>query len=270
MTAKELFEAGQIAAAVKQLNRDVRSHPTDAHLRTFLFEMLCFAGDYQRAERQLDVLAQQGATAEAGVQVYRNILVAEQARRRLYSEGLMPDFLGDPPAYAYLQLEAINRLREGHPTEAAALVEQSERTWPQLRGQVDGSPFQDFRDGDDLLAPILEVIIQRHYVWIPFEHISHLSIAPPKRLRDLLWIPARVESPHGPVGDVFLPVLYASSAEHADDRVRLGRMTDWKASAEGLALGVGQRLFLIDGQDRAMLQVRDIDFNIPVPPDSAP
>jgi type VI secretion system protein ImpE len=75
-----------------------------------------------------------------------------------------------------------------------------------------------------------------------------------------MWIPATLESHYGPVGDVFLPVLYASSNEHPDDRVRLGRMTDWKVAGKGPTLGVGQRLFFIDGQDRAMLEVRDIEF----------
>jgi protein involved in temperature-dependent protein secretion len=37
-------------------------------------------------------------------------------------------------------------------------------------------------------------------------------------------------------------------------------MTDWKAVGEGLALGVGQRLFLVDGVERSMLEVREVAF----------
>ena len=55
-------------------------------------------------------------------------------------------------------------------------------------------------------------------------------------------------------------MLYAGSSEHADDQVKLGRMTDWQAVGEGRRLGVGQRLFLIDGEDRGMLEVRDVEF----------
>jgi type VI secretion system protein ImpE len=260
MKAKEFLDAGQLSAAIDQLNQGVRSHPTDSHLRTFLFELLCFTGDYPRAERQLDVLAQQESTAEVGVQVYRNVLVAESARRRLFSEGLRPNFLFDPPPYVHLHLEAVNRLREGDSTEAGALLEQSDSSRPPLKGRLEGQPFLDFRDGDDLLAPFLEVIVHNTYIWLPFEQIKHLTISVPKRLRDLLWIPATVESHLGPVGEVFLPVLYAGSSEHADDQVKLGRMTDWQAVAEGLAQGVGQHLFFIDGQDRGMLEVREIEF----------
>ena len=260
MKAKELLDAGQLSAAIEQTNQEVRSHPTDSRQRTFLFELLCFAGDYQRAERQLDVIAQQQARAEVGVWVYRNVLVAERARHRLFSEGLRPGFLCDPPPYVHLHLEAVNRLREDRPAEAMALLEESERSRPRLRGRLDGQAFQDFRDSDALLDPFLEIFLHSSYLWLPFEQISHLTISAPERLRDLLWIPARFESHSGLAGEAFLPVLYPRSSEHPNELVRLGRMTEWEAAGEGLALGVGQRLFLVDDEERAMLEVREVAF----------
>jgi type VI secretion system protein ImpE len=270
MKAKELLDAGHLAAAIEQLDREVKSHPTDSRQRTFLFELLCFAGDYQRATRQLDVIGQQQAAAEVGVQVYRNILVAETARRRLFTEGVRPRFLFDPPSYIHLHLEAVNRLREGNSTGSAALLEESDGSRPRLKGRIEGQPFLDFRDGDDLIAPLLEVIVHDTYVWLPFEQIKHLYISVPKRLRDLLWIPATLESYLGSVGEVFLPVLYAGSSQHADDRVKLGRMTDWQAVAQELALGVGQHLFFIDGQHRGLLEGRDLEFEAASTHSSAP
>lgn len=262
MKAKELFDAGHLSAAIEQLNQEVRSYPTDPQRRTFLFELLCFAGEYQRAERQLEALGHQGATAEVGAQVYRNILAAEEARRRLFSEGLRPVFLLPPPPYVHLHLEAVNRLRENRPDEAKSLLDQSERSRPRLKGRVDGRPFLDFRDSDDLMGPFLEVIVHHNYIWLPFEQITHLQISPPKRLRDLIWIPANLESLSGPIGEVFLPVLYPGSSAHPDDQVRLGRMTDWKDVGEGMALGVGQRLFLVDDEERSMLEVREVEIEV--------
>ena len=260
MQAKEFLAAGQLSAAIEQLNQEVRSHPTDLQRRTFLFELLCFAGDYQRAERQLDVLARQGPTADIGAQVYRNILTAEQARHRLFSDGLCPDFLGDIPPYVHFHLEALNRLREHRPVEAMALLEQSENTRPRLHGQLQGQSFDDFRDGDDILAPVLEVIMQAHYVWVPLAQIKRLEIVAPQHLRDLLWLPASLEMHTGPVQPVFLPVLYVDSSQHDDERVKLGRMTDWLMSEDGPVRGVGQRLFFANAQDRALLTVRELTF----------
>ena len=261
MRAKELLDAGHLSAAIEQLNQEVRAHPADSRLRTFLFELLCFAGDYERAERQLDVIGHQSAPAEVGVQVYRNILTAERNRRRLFSDGLLPDFLFEPAAYTPLHLEAISRLRDRQPAEANALLEQSAGVRLPRKGRLESQRFEDFRDADDQLGPFLEVIVNSSYVWLPFEQISHLAISAPKRLRDLLWIPAMLESHLGAVGEVFLPVLYAGSSDHDDDQVKLGRMTDWKTMRGGLVLGVGQRLFLIDGEEKPMLEVREVAFD---------
>jgi type VI secretion system protein ImpE len=260
MTAEELLKAGHLLATVEQLNQEVRSRPTDIQRRTFLFELLCFAGDYQRAERQLDVLGHQSATAEIGVQVYRHILIAEQARQRLFSEGVQPNFLFPPPSYVHLHLAALHQLCNHQPAEAVALLDESQRSQPLLKGSLAGQPFAEWRDGDDLLAPFLEVIVHDKYVWLPFEQIKDLHVTPPKRLRDLLWVPATLEAHSGPVGEVFLPVLYPDSHRHADERVKLGRMTDWHDMGEGVTLGAGQHLFFVDGQDRGILEVRDIEF----------
>ena len=58
MTAKQLFQAGKLNEAMKALAAEVRDNPTDPRRRTFLFELLCFAGEYDRAEKHLHVLAQ--------------------------------------------------------------------------------------------------------------------------------------------------------------------------------------------------------------------
>ncbi|HXG18252.1 MAG TPA: type VI secretion system accessory protein TagJ [Methylomirabilota bacterium] len=261
MTAKELLDAGRLSAAIEQLNKDVKAHPTDARLRTFLFELLCFAGDYQRADRQLEVISHQSTSAEIGVQLYRNILVAEKARRRFFSEGLRPHFLLAPPPYAHLHLEAVNRCRENSPAEARSLLEESAGLRPTLSGCLDGQPFSDLQESDDVLAPFLEVVIHDRYTWLPFAQIKRIQLAPPKRLRDLLWAQASVEMVDGPTGEVFIPVLYAESSAHSDDQVRLGRMTDWQPLGEGLARGMGQRLLLVDDEERAILEIRDIEFD---------
>lgn len=261
MTAKELLDAGELSAAIAQLNQEVRAHPTDTHRRTFLFELLCFAGEYARAERQLDVLGQQSAIAEVGIQVYRNILTAEKARQRLFADGLRPTFLFPTPPYVPLYLAAVQRLREQQPAEAMTLLDQANSVQPALKGRIDGQPFDDFRDGDDVLAPFLEVMVHDQYVWLPFEQIKQVTITAPKRLRDLLWLPATLESYLGPVGEVFLPVLYAASSAHAEDRIKLGRMTDWQDMGAGVTLGMGQHLFFVDSVDRAMLEVRDVVFD---------
>ncbi len=264
--AKDLFDSGELDAAIDQLTSEVKSHPTDTTQRTFLFELLCFAGNWERAEKQLDVLAGQSVQADVGSQVYRRNIKTERERRRLFSEGIQPYFLAEPPAYVDLLVAAINRIREGKLAEARQLLNEAEEERPALSGRLNGEPFQDFRDSDDRLGPVLELTVKDNYTWLPFEQIRRLEISAPKRLRDLLWAPAIIETTDGTLGEVYIPALYESTSEHPNHQVKLGRMTDWRQLGEDLHLAVGLRLFLIDGEDRPLFEARSVEFDHPAAP----
>lgn len=260
-TAKELLDAGDLRGAIEQLTGEIKANPTDMRRRTFFFELLAFAGEFDRAEKQLDVIGHQDVKTEIGVATYRNCLKAERDRIRLFRDGLQPHFLTEPPAYIDLHLAAINRLREGNYDEARALLDQAEEQRPALEGTFNGRPFGDLRDADDVLSPVLEVIIKDQYTWLPFEQVASLEIAPPQHLRDLLYTPAKVETVNGSGGEVMLPALYAGSGAHGDDRVRLGRMTEWENLGAVVIRGVGLHLLYVGEEDQALLDVRRIEMN---------
>ena len=52
-TPKDFFNAGRVTDAIAALSAWLRDNPGDVPQRTFLFELLCFAGQYDRAEKQL-------------------------------------------------------------------------------------------------------------------------------------------------------------------------------------------------------------------------
>src|ERR1700682_5646423 len=90
MNAQQLFQAGKLNEAVQALGAELRDNPTDARRRTFLFELLCFAGEYPRAEKQLDVLAGDGNQAELGALLYRAALHAGRIREGIFEKGDYP------------------------------------------------------------------------------------------------------------------------------------------------------------------------------------
>ena len=90
MNPQELFRAGRLADAIKALSAELRDNPTDVRRRTFLFELLCFAGEYERADKQLEVLAQAGPQSEMGVLLYRSALFAERQRQDVFERGEFP------------------------------------------------------------------------------------------------------------------------------------------------------------------------------------
>jgi type VI secretion system protein ImpE len=258
--ARAMFEAGQLDEAIAELAREIKAQPTETGLRSFLFELLCFAGQWERAEKQLDVIAGQSARSEAGVRVYRNNIKAERARQALRTEGGEPHFLTEPPAYVDLLLDAVGCLRESRLKDASELLSRVEEQRPALAGTLDGRRFEDFKDYDDMTGPVLELIMHDKYAWLPFEQVRSIEITPPKNLRDLLWATARIETTDGLRAEVFLPVLYPGTSEHSDPQVKLGRVTDWRGEDERLYLAAGARLLLVDAEDIALLEMRSIEF----------
>ena len=258
--AKTQLDAGNLKGATEAALAAVKANPTDVQTRIFLFELSCFSGDWERAERQLDVIGHQDANAMIGSLIYRQSFEAERKRARYFSDSLKPEFLATPPDYIYGLLTANNRLREGNAAEAREILDTVDAERPAFACQVNGAEVADFRDYNDLTMAVLEAIIKDSYVWIPFEQIVKIEITPPKSLRDLFWIQAKVETENGTNGEMFIPSLYDNSWKSGDDQIRLGRMTDWRDAGSEIFIGEGMKMFWIDGQDKPILEIETIEF----------
>ncbi len=232
MSPKELLQAGKLHDAVQALVAELRANPTDTKRRIFLFELLSFAGEYERAEKHLKILAEGGPQAEMGVLLYRGLLAAERARQETF-EKREYTMMGpaDPTPYT---------------------------------GAINGQPFETLTDADARIGPRLETFSAGTYLWIPFAHIASIEIEPPRRLRDLLWIPAKVRT--GPafqakeLGEVLIPVLCPLTWKHGDDAVRLGRETVWEEHVDGSDVPYGQKMLAVDGEEIPLLEIRKIEI----------
>lgn len=258
--AKALLDAGDLNGAVQSTLNFVKANPTNHQARTFLFELSLFSGDWERANRQLDALGHQDANAMIGALIYRQCLEAEKKRARFFADGLKPEFLSDPPDYVYGLLTANNRVREGNIAEARQILDQIEEDRPAFPCTAGGAEAEDFRDYNDLTAGIMEVIIKDSYVWVPLEQVEKFTINEPQSLRDLFWLQGTMETANGTNGEVFFPSLYADSFKHDNAQVRLGRMTDWQDLGDELFQAEGTKLFWINGQDRPILELKEVVF----------
>jgi len=238
MSVQELLHEGKLQEAVQALGMEVRDHPDDTRRRTFLFELLCFAGDYSRAEKHLNLLSDANPDAAMGALMYRSALSAER-KRRAFFEGKQYQDSPNP-----------NKWRSG---------------------TINGEKFRCIEDIDPRIGARLEVFIAGEYVWLPFAHIGSLTMEPPRYLRDLLWGSATVTA--GPdmqgkeFGEVLLPIVYPFSSTHERDMVKLGRETDWiLAEEDPLEIPYGQKLFVLDEERSiAILEIRSLVFDDSVP-----
>src|SRR5262245_31591696 len=115
MNATDLFKAGRLQEAIDAQLKEVKASPGDQKKRLFLFELVAFTGDLDRARRQVEALKFDEVELETAALSYRKLLDAEQLRRRLFTESLKPEFFGEPGEHVGLRLDAVNRTREGRP-----------------------------------------------------------------------------------------------------------------------------------------------------------
>jgi type VI secretion system protein ImpE len=228
MNARALYQSGKLDEAIQALGAEVRDNPTDAQRRTFLFELLCFAGDYDRAEKQLAVLGQGGSESQMGALLYQAALHAERLRKDLFE-------------------------KRAFPLDAPSLP---------VSGTLNGTPFTSIEDADPRIGRRLEIFAAGQYTWLPFAQIASVRLESPKRLRDLLWAPALVrtaESFQGvELGEVLVPVIAPLTWQCADGPLRLGRVTQWDSDDDGVEAPVGQKLLLVDGEEFPLLEIREL------------
>jgi type VI secretion system protein ImpE len=232
MSAQELFKAGKLAESISALNSTLRDNPGDLRSRTFLFELLCFSGDLDRAEKQLGILEQEGKKDSVlATLLYRAAINAERTRRDMFEGKTYP-----------------KALLNGADTS--------------VRGKLNGKEFQSLSDADPRIGTKLEVFAAGDYIWISFKDIASIHVEAPKRLRDLFWIPAKVGT--GPtfksreLGEILLPALSPLSWQHPDDEVKLGRVTEWCEDETGEVAPFGQKTLLVDGEEIPFLEIREL------------
>ena len=232
MNSRQFFDAGKLNSAIEALGIELRDNPTDTQRRTFLFELLCFAGSYDRAEKQLDILASGGPEAGMGTLLYRSALHGERLRTDMFRN-------------------------QSFPLDSEASAEVS--------GTLNGKAFSSLEDGDARIGSRLEIFAAGQYMWIPWQHVASVRLEAPKRLRDLLWIPAKVRTSEDfkgqELGEILLPSLAPLSFESADDEIRLGRAADSVDLPDGEFAPIGQKMLLVDGELVPLLSIRELEIH---------
>ena len=120
--AAQLIEAGQVRQALEALAGHLRNHPTDTAARTTLFECLCIAGELDRAEKHLNLLAGANEQAKIGAILYFSAVHAERERHAMYKAQSFPKTVANS----------------------------------KVSGKHNGKPFSEIRDADNDLGARLE------------------------------------------------------------------------------------------------------------------
>ena len=260
---QELLRAGDLGGATQAVKDAVRAFPAEVRHRTFLFQLLAVGGDWQRALTQLNVAGDLDAATLPMVETYREALRCEMLREAVFAGQRSPMIFGEPERWLALLVQALRHLAAGEGAEAARLREEALEEAPASEGSINGEAFTWLADADVRLGPVLEVIVNGNYYWIPVHRIASITVEAPADLRDLVWLPGQFTWANGGQAVGLMPVRYPGSARSSDARLQLARLTEFQALGEDTEVGLGQRLLVTDAGEYPLLELRELRIRQP-------
>ena len=263
MLADEILREGHPKEALAKLQEQVRNNPANPEYRTFLFQLLSLLGDWDRAMTQLSVVADLDDKTLAMVQTYREALRCEVLRRDIFAGKRSPLLFGQPQEWVALLTESLRLTAEGKIAESQAIRNQAFEAAPASSGSIDGNTFAWIADADPRLGPILEVILNGHYYWVPMHQIRTIHVEEPADLRDVVWMPAYFTWTNGGETVGLIPTRYPGTEASEDPSLLMSRKTEWVDKGSELYLGLGQRMLSTDEGEYPLMDIREIQFDTP-------
>jgi type VI secretion system protein ImpE len=259
MTPEELLKQGRLDDTLKTLQQVVRDDPANPKPRVFLFQLFSVLGDWKRADTQLRVLSEMDADSMMLSRIFEPVLVCEAIRSDVFAGKRTPIIFGEPPEWVGSLAEAMSFFGKGEFGAGAKLRDKAFAAAPTTAGKVNGESFEWVADADERLGPVLEVILESRYYWIPFSRIRQIFIEPVTDLRDLVWAPAQFVWENGGQAAGHIPARYAGTERSEDTSLKLARKTEWRQEA-GVHVGLGQRILATDAGEYPLLEIRTMEF----------
>ncbi|MDX3905801.1 MAG: type VI secretion system accessory protein TagJ [Pigmentiphaga sp.] len=265
------LEAGSgvsLAQAVETAQQAVRDRPEDADLRARLFQVLAVCGLWDKAHRQLAHCARLNPAAHSSVLLYDAAMRGEMEREQVLAGQQSLRLREGDAAWMGWLARALEADTAGHCEQAdelrsRALDEASAASGALIIAEGKATRLHDFQwlaDGDSRLGPVCEILVNGRYGWIAFADIAECRLSPPQGLTDLLWTPAELVLRSGRTQPCLIPVRYCPGAADGyarlDDAAKLSRRTEWHEVRPGHYVGTGQKMWVTDEGEYALLDIR--------------
>lgn len=250
MTVHDMLAEGRLADAVALQETAIEAAPADPAARRLLLDLLAFAGRLDDALAHLDRI---DSDAPEWPEVARGLYRLFRGERLRTAEGREPTITPDPPPkHATKRWQAVKLLRHARPEDATKAIDAADALAPNVRGFIDGREFDGLRDADDRFGSVLEAFRGGEYLWVPWEALRKVVLAPAAALLDQLYRPATLTFRDGTSADVHLPLVYPASYR-AEGEFALGTETDHVCPDNGPTRCIGGKLLLVGEDDEVML-----------------
>lgn len=254
---------------LETIQSQIRRQPADADLRAQLFQLMVVQGNWTRASEQLKLSAELNAQAQPSAMLYEQAIAAERQRQRVLSGQEQPAVFGEAPEW-FAELSQALMCDADAPEEAARLRARAYDAAQACAGALviatdeSSSAFEWISDGDSRLGPVFEFMLGGRYGWLPFSSLRSVRLLPPEGLCDVVWAQAEVTLEDGRTQYGLIPARYPALAgqSFADlpDGTKLGRTTDWQVLHGETYAGVGQKMWMTDQGEYALLDIRSLEM----------
>src|SRR6266702_1379685 len=256
--AEEKLRAGDLPACLLDLQAEVRRNPAEAKTRIFLAQLLMVLGEWDRALTQLNVIGEMDAGAIPMTRAYAAAIQCEQLRTSILKGERSPLIFGDPEPWLALMVQGLAALAAGRTEQADTIRAEAFDAAPATAGTLNGHAFEWIADADSRLGPVLEVLLNGAYYWVPFHRIAAIEFEAPADLRDLVWLPAQFTWANGGEAVGFIPTRYPGTETSAESALQLARKTEWASIGSEAFAGRGQRVLATSADEVPLLEVREL------------
>lgn len=250
-----LVNEARLQEAITLLEGQIRQHPADVGLRMHLFQLMCLTGQWNRAGQQIVALGNLNEKLAPTVLAYRGLVDAELYRKEVFAARATPMLIGEPDPWMAQWVQSAESAARGNFEEAAGLRQSALSASPATPFSIDGNRYDGLLDADTRMGPMLEVVLDGKYMWMPFVRAREVEVSPPECLADLVW--ARVRIVFSTRGEVsgFVPVRYPDTDASKDNLLRMSRSTSFEELPGNAAHGKGQRVLLTGEEELDLLRL---------------
>lgn len=262
----ELYIAGDLNSALDHAKAFVRDNPEDPNGRGLLMQFYLFAGEQEKALKQLAIIEQQNKDdlpSYLTLKVITEMLKADMQRQAFFANPTeVPAIYEEDKACLQPGFELLKGYKQ-------------QKLLPELREKYLGSRPQplfmcntgsqeitgELVEPDDLTAFACEVFMAKQgYGWLPWDKIESIEFYPYEKPIDLVYRKATVHrinetNKSADPLHVYVPAIYAGTPAH-NTQASLARSTDWvSCDRTELVRGVGQKCILIGDEMIPVLQL---------------
>ncbi|REL27683.1 virulence protein SciE type [Thalassotalea euphylliae] len=264
---KEHLRAGKLHECQTEVITRLKQSPDDIELRICLFQLFCLTAQLDRALDQLTTLAELSDQTLAMKNTYQSIIQAEQTRQQVFTGQQTVTIFGNSPAWCEHYVNALQHYCTNQLSQSQQAIAQGAEQAPAIAGKINGEPFQWLADADVRLGPILEIMINGKYYWLPQSSITQIKFEPIEDLRDLVWLPCHITLVGLGEMIAFIPTRYPNLNSHLgkeysaeNNQYLLAQVTDWQEPLPQFYIGNGLRTLLTDQGEYPVTQVTEITF----------